>query len=251
MKKACLLLLGLVFWSCDSEKSPDCLQTTGDLVVKEIQLPPFEKILLFDRVKLYITHGEKQKVIVKTGKNLLPEVTFSVDEKKLSIKNENSCNLLRDYKTVKVYVTSPNLTHLKNGSQWVVESTNVLKYPTLTLRTEISANSETSHTDSGFNLQLACEELHIVNNGMASYFLSGKVKNMFVGFYSNDGRLEASDLLVQNLRFYHRSSNLFLVNPQKSLRGEIRSTGDMISLNKPAIVEVKEFYTGKLIFETE
>lgn len=251
MRKVCLLLVGLAFWSCNSEKAPDCLQTTGDLVTKEIELPPFEKILLFDRVKLYLTDGEKQKVVVETGENLLSEVTFSVEENKLTIKNENTCNLLRDYKMVKVYITSPNLTHLKNGSQWVVESTNTLKYPALTLRTEISSSSKTSHTDSGFNLKLACEELHIVNNGMASYFLSGNVKNMFVGFYSNDGRLEASNLLVQNLRFYHRSSNLFLVNPQKSLRGEIRSTGDVISRNKPAIVEVEEFYTGKLIFETE
>ena len=33
------------------------------------------------------------------------------------------------------------------------------------------------------------------------------------------------------------------------IRGEIRGTGDIISLNRPAIIEVEEIYTGRLIFQ--
>lgn len=249
MKKIGIVLLTVVFFGCNSENAMDCLQTAGDPVKKEIVLPPFHEIIIFDRVKLYVAYGHEQKVIVKTGTNLLEEVTFSVQGGRLAIKNENTCNLIRDYKMVKVYVTSNELTYLKNGSQWEIESTNVLKYPKLTLVTEISSGSKTTHTDGGFDLKLNGEQLKIVNNGVASYYLSGKVDRMSVGFYSNDGRLEAGNLIVQDLRFYHRSSNVFIVNPQASLRGEIRSTGNVISLQRPPIVEVDEFYTGKLIFK--
>lgn len=249
MKKIVMILCLVVFAGCNSENAIDCFQSSGSPVSKEIALPAFEKILIFDNIKLFVTYGNEQKVVVKTGTNLLKEVKFSVEANKLIIKNENSCNLLRDYKAVEVYVTSPNLTYLKNGSQWTIESTNTLKYHTLKLVTEHAADSKTTHTDSGFDLQLDCNQLHIVNNGMASYYLSGTVNELFVGFYSNDGRLEAGNLVVQHLRFYHRSSNLFIVNPQQSLRGEIRSTGNVISLNKPPIVEVEVFYTGQLIFK--
>jgi len=40
-----------------------------------------------------------------------------------------------------------------------------------------------------------------------------------------------------------------IVNPQNSITGVIRATGDVISLNRPPIVDVDELFTGRLIFE--
>ena len=40
-----------------------------------------------------------------------------------------------------------------------------------------------------------------------------------------------------------------IVNPQQSISGELRSTGNVIAKNRPPIVEVEEFYTGRLIFD--
>jgi hypothetical protein len=80
-------------------------------------------------------------------------------------------------------------------------------------------------------------------------FISGFVNNLFIGFYSGDTRFEGANLIAQNIDIFQRSSNDMIVNPQQSLTGEIRGTGDVISLNRPPIVEVEEFYTGKLIFE--
>ena len=250
MKKVTIILFLIAFSGCDSEKAVDCFQSAGKLMTKEIVLPNFEEILILDRVKLYLTYGETQKVLVKTGANLLGEIKLSVEENSLILKNENTCNMVREYKSVEIYVTSPNLTSVRNGSQWIVESTNTLVYPNLTLLTEDFNGEGKSHTNGGFDLQLDCDTLKIVNNGYAVYFLSGKAKQLSVGFYAGDGRLEASELIVQELEVFHRSSNQMIVNPQASLRGEIRSTGDVISLNRPPVVEVEEFYTGKLVFET-
>ena len=40
-----------------------------------------------------------------------------------------------------------------------------------------------------------------------------------------------------------------IINPQLSLTGEIRGTGDIISKNRPEVVDVSLLFTGRLIFE--
>ena len=40
-----------------------------------------------------------------------------------------------------------------------------------------------------------------------------------------------------------------IVNPQNKISGQIRGTGDVISINEPPIVEVLQFFTGQLIFQ--
>jgi len=40
-----------------------------------------------------------------------------------------------------------------------------------------------------------------------------------------------------------------VVNPILSLAGELRGTGNLISVNEPSVVDVERFYTGNLIFD--
>jgi len=61
--------------------------------------------------------------------------------------------------------------------------------------------------------------------------------------------LEAENLRVNEVRIFQRSANIMIINPVESLRGSIRGTGDVISVNRPPIVEVEEYYTGQLLFE--
>ena len=80
-------------------------------------------------------------------------------------------------------------------------------------------------------------------------FIRGNVNNLFIGFYSGDSRFEGANLIAENITIFQRSSNDMIINPQQSLKGEIRGTGDVISRNRPVIVEVEQLYTGKLIFD--
>ena len=71
---------------------------------------------------------------------------------------------------------------------------------------------------------------------------------MSIGFFAGSGRFEGEDLIAQQVTINHRGSNDMIVNPQQSLTGVIRGTGDVISLNQPPIVDVEIIYTGDLIF---
>jgi hypothetical protein len=105
-----------------------------------------------------------------------------------------------------------------------------------------------SHNDGDFDLEVNCNEIGIVFNNLSNVFISGSVNDLTIGFYSGDSRFEGANLIAQHINIFQRSSNDMIVNPQQSLKGEIRGTGDVISLNHPPIVEVEEYYTGKLIF---
>ncbi|MGM0392798.1 MAG: head GIN domain-containing protein [Bacteroidota bacterium] len=243
------LMLSLVLLGCDTEDAPDCFQKPGAIGSEVIEVDPFEEIIVYERVKLFIKQGPVQNVEVETGENLRKNVSVSVENNRLSIRDENSCNLIRDYGITKVTVTIPDLTWLQNSSGSAIESIGVLKFEELWLRSVNQERNPAIHTDGDFILKLDVKNLRITNDNISNYFLSGKVENFNAFFAAGDARLEAGNLIVQRYDIFHRGTNKMIINPQESLQGEIRSTGDVISKNRPPVVRVKEFYTGKLIFE--
>jgi len=72
---------------------------------------------------------------------------------------------------------------------------------------------------------------------------------LFVGFYAGSSRFEGENLIAKNIEVYHRGSNDMIVNPIQSLTGELRGTGNLISVNTPPTVDIEQIYNGTLIFE--
>ena len=249
MKKLFFYISIIFFISCDSEEANDCLQVEGRSVVKEIELDSFEEITVYGGIKLFLTYGKTQEIRLETGENLVNDISFEIRENRLLLKNNNTCNFFREYDATRVYVTLPQLSYLRNGSQFTVESTNELPYSNLTLVSEDAEGNSDYYTNGDFQLQLNSEQITIVNNNLSDYFLSGQVENLQIGFYNGDGRFEGEQLIAQHINVYHRGSNKMIVNAQQSLTGTLYSTGDLIAKNHPNEVEVEELYTGSLIFE--
>ncbi|HBC03131.1 MAG: hypothetical protein CL528_06990 [Aequorivita sp.] len=249
MKYIFYCLLVLIFTGCNSESSWDCIQSAGTIVQNEITVPPFTKILVWERTKVFIQQGEEQKVVIETGESLMNDVEVTVTDGRLEIHNNNSCNLVRDYEITKIYITSPNITEIRSSTGYLIESIGVLRYPSLTLLSEDQQNEDQYHIDGDFKLNLDVQSLSVVANGLSKFYLKGSATNTNFGLYAGDCRIFAENLTVQNLYVYHRSTGEMVVNPQLAIRGKIVSLGNVISKNRPAIVEVEELYRGKLIFE--
>ncbi len=249
MKKILGILMIILISGCSSEDAPDCVQTAGTIVQQEVQLETFTEIMVYDRVKLFIEEGPEQKVVIETGENLLNEVSARVEDGRLILNNDNTCNLFREYEITKVYVTSPNITWIQTSSPSAIESIGTLSYPELWLRSLNQEKDPDIHTDGDFILDLDVQNLRITTDHISNYFLTGKVENFDAFFAAGDGRLEARDLIVQNYDIFHRGTNKLIVNPQQSLRGNIYSYGNIISVNRPPEVNVTEHFKGELIFE--
>lgn len=249
MKK--LLFVGLFFllFSCASENSWDCVQAAGDSISREYSVSDFLKIRIEDDLTLYLKQGDTQQVTLETGENLLSDISVTIEEKTLVVKNHNNCNLVRDYGITKVIVTTPNITEIRNSSAYDVIGEGILNFPKLTLVSNSSPGPETIRKSGDFYLNINSEEFRITANGQSVFYITGKAEKATLSFEDEMPRFEGKDLIINELVVFQRSANKMMVNPQQSIIGKIVATGDVISHNRPPLVDVKEFFTGRLLFK--
>ncbi|MCX7546677.1 DUF2807 domain-containing protein [Xanthomarina sp. F1114] len=248
MKKLLYIFILVGFFACDSEDTNDCFQKSGDIVQQEVTVPGFDKIFVNRNIELILKEAAETHVLIETGKNLLNDVEVVVVDNQLRVVDNNTCNFIRDYKPTKIYVSAPNITQIRCSTQYDILSDGVLNYSNLSLYSE-DFSSEGDFTVGDFKLQVNSNSLSITSNNLSSFYISGKTNNLSVGFYSGSGRFEGAGLIAQNVSISHRGYNDMIVNPQVSLTGVLRGTGDLISKNQPPTVEVEQLYTGKLIFD--
>ena len=244
----CFLFILISLNSCDSENASDCFQETGEIIREDVEVAEFTTITVFENITLVVKQGATQKVEIETGKNLRNEVAAVVEDGRLILSDTNDCNYVRDYVTTVVYVTTPNLTSIRSSTGFPIRSDGVLSFENLSLLSESFTNPEAETTDGEFNLDLNVTSLSITVNGIAYFNLRGNVGNLNINIAAGDSRIEAQELIAQNVNLNHRGSNDILVNPQLKISGVLRGTGDVLSYTRPTEVAVEELYNGRLIF---
>ncbi len=248
MRKIIYIILFSVFVACNKENTGDCFQVSGPVLQEEMTVDTFTKILVNKNIGLILKEGLIQKVIVETGKNLLNDVEVSVIDGKLELTDNNDCNYVRDYGITKVYVTAPNITEIRSSTQYEISSDGVLTYPDLSIISEDFGVSD-FFAVGDFRLQIDNSSFSLIFNNFSNCFISGKTNNLNIHFASGNSRFEGTDLIAQNVTVNHRGTNDIIVNPQQSLTGSLVSYGDLISKKKPPVVDIKELFRGRLIFD--
>ena len=244
-----LSLLLITLSSCDSENAPDCFQLDGDPITRSVTLPSFTRVRIDNDINIEITQGDTQEIIIETRDNLWSDLAFFVEGNTFIARNNNGCNLFRETKLTTVKLTTPNLIFIKNNSFGEVHSNGMLDFPNLRLESITTPSLEDVNKTGDFFLDLNCENLIVVANGNSDFFLSGNSLNANIIFSDEFPSLDGSNLTIQDLTIRHVGAAPMIVNPQNSITGVIRATGDVISLNRPPIVDVDELFTGRLIFE--
>lgn len=243
-----LTFLVVIFSACRGENALDCFQASGDIIREEVTVPNFSRITVFENVTLVLRQGPVQQVVIETGEFLRPEVSAEVEGETLLLRDTNNCNLFREYGNTIIYVTAPNIEQIRSSTGFPIRSEGVLGYDDLLLISESFNNPEAETTDGSFELEVNTENLNIVANGIAYFKISGASENFNITIAAGDSRIEAEALVAQNVSLNHRGSNNILIDPQQSLTGTIRGTGDVISFNRPPIIDISEIYRGRLIF---
>jgi len=242
------MILFTLLAACNSENVPDCFQNAGDIVRDVVNVGNFTKITVFENVSLILKQGAETKVEVETGEFLRDEIEVRVEGDRLLLRNTNDCNYSRDYGLTKIYVTAPNIVKIRSSTGLLIKSDGVLAYQNLTLLSESFINPESETTDGSFDLELDSENVTIIVNGIAFFKLRGATQNLNLTIAAGDSRIEAETLIAENIVLDHRGSNDMFINPQQSLSGVIRGTGDVIGFNRPVEVDVRELFNGRLIF---
>ncbi|MBE16344.1 MAG: hypothetical protein CL867_08835 [Cytophagaceae bacterium] len=249
LKYIVLSLATLFVSGCDTEDGLTCLKTTGDIITEEITLDAFQKIIVFERVQLFVEEGPEVKVQLETGENLRDDISLEVDKGILSIRNEGACNLFRPYGVTKVRVTHPNITEIRNSSGLAVESVGVIGWEQLRLVSDDLIEEDFYHKDGDFKMTLNTQRLEVQCNGLSNFFLKGSVDHLDIQLLAGDSRLPIEGLEVQQVTIFHSGTNDVIVAPLQSIRGTLSSTGNLILKNVPEVVEVETLFTGRLIID--
>jgi len=241
-----LLLFGVLFLFFGCSSPGDCIESAGSSMTKEFDVSQsfFDKIIVYKGIALVVTDGPTYKVTVKTGENLTDNIAVKVENGLLSIKDNTTCNLARDYGITTVYVMAPNITEIHSKTEQNIVSNGVLTYPILRL---FSSDLSDGAGTNDFKIQLDNAQLYVDNNNVSRYYISGKTNDLFVGFYNDNGRFEGADLAAKAVHVYHRGSNNMIVNPIEKIEGQILSTGNVILKNTPPVIAVKELFRGRVI----
>lgn len=250
MKKIIYIaILFLVFASCEIDNVSDCFQSTGSIITTEMEVGPFTKLRFENDISVILKQDSIQKVYLETGENLLSNIEVKVEDGVLIIKDNHGCRLTREYGVTKAFISVPNLTEIRNSSPRDITSDGVLNFPNLTLISNTTGNIEGSNKSGDFRLQVDCENFNVSANGQSIFYITGKTKNASLSFSDEWPRFEGEDFSIETLSFSQRSATYMKVFPENKVSGQIRGTGDVILVNRPDIIEVEEFFTGRLIIE--
>ena len=252
MRNLFYIAILFLFFGCDSENALDCFQASGDMIEEVYDVEGFNKIIVWDRVKLVLVEGPEKRVMVRTGKNLFNEIRVRVEDSILKVSDRNSCNFVRDMdEGTTVFVTAPvDTLEIRNSSGLTVENIGRILNTKLVLISEDQFEEDEFHIDGDFNLNnIDVSTLIVDANGISTFRLKGRTRSAFYGLNDGDVRVEAEELISNTVNFRHRSTNKIIIYPVESIYGTILGLGDVIAKNRPPIVVVEELYTGRLIFE--
>ncbi|ARN77926.1 hypothetical protein BST97_07905 [Nonlabens spongiae] len=242
-----LVLVG--FNACDSEDGLNCTQAAGDQVSVEFDVDFFDKVTVLERTGLVVKQDDVQKVVMKTGENLVNDIEITVEDERLMILNDNGCNVVRDYGLTVVEITVPDLKEIRSSTGLDVISDGVLTFEDLTLVSNDGPEEDFYHSSGNFRLQLDVGNLIINTNKLSNFYLSGTVENAFLNWDQGDGRLLAEELIIQNATILHRGTNEWRMDVKQNISGTISGYGDVILKSQPAFINVDETWRGRLIVE--
>jgi hypothetical protein len=186
-----LSILAVISMACTvSGKSVDFgrIEGSGVLVHENRPVEEFSEVSLSGIGNLYIEQGDEDSVIIEAEENILPELTTTVQGKKLLIGVRTGINVIPTQK-INYYVTMKN-----------IDSIRVLGAGNIYINDEIQADA--LHVDlTGFGSikidELKTKSLEILISGAGNIDIAGVADRQRIRI-SGAGKYEAGDLLSQD-----------------------------------------------------
>ena len=238
------MLCSFLLFSC--EKPGDCVKSTGQMVTKEIPATPFDVIYVYAGIGLVVKEGPEYKVEIRSGENLIDDISAVFQENVLTFRDNTTCNWVRDYGETTVFITAPNIVEIHSRTEQEIKSDGIITFPILRL---ISMDLSEGAGTGDFYLELDSNNVYIESNNISNFYISGRTINLNVFFSWGNGKFKGENFIVTNiLNVIHRGSNDMTIFPIYDLSGAIYATGNVILKNNPSNSNtLQAFFTGQII----
>src|SRR5690606_30877560 len=132
----------------------------------------------------------------------------------------NSCNWIRSYQDINLYITTDTLVHINQYGFGTIRSQEKWSFPSVTINAKDGVGD--------IYVEVENQRLYLVSNSIANFYISGNTENFIIGNYYSNGRFSTKDLIARNVSVNHLGSNTITVNATESLKGSIQSVGDIV-----------------------
>lgn len=93
-----ICILCLLMMACNRPDAPDCFQTAGNAAIERRTVEAFSQLELRDYIHYEFHPGEESYLEIEGPANLLSDVTTGVENGRLLVRNQNTCNFVRSFK---------------------------------------------------------------------------------------------------------------------------------------------------------
>ena len=235
-KSIIYLLIICLLWGC---KKPGCFENAGSIVTVQRETNSFNRIDLFDNVNLIHTQDTIESISVRASQNIEPNISTSIENGVLTIRNNTSCKWLRNpSEKIDVFVGIKELKHLEYGGSGNVTSTNTIQAENISFY---------SATGAG-NIDVTLDAKQVtasVEYESADFVFRGKADVCYC--YANSrGSLGLKDFQVKHLNISYAGIRDVTVNATEVLEATIYHTGNVYYKGHPSTILTSFYSTGRL-----
>ena len=243
LKYISLWTLILLSFSCKKAEERKCFKSTGNNVEITHYVPhDFDTLFLYDNLIYNLIQDSVNKVILRGGENLLPLIQIDASNNGLSIKNNNTCNFLRSYKSkITAEVHFKEITFLHSEVTEQVKTLDTIRATEFRLFIRNGAGSTDLTIETGYLVGR-------VDQGYGDFTLKG---NAIFGFFhcNTNSFCDTKDLHVKNwIKVVSNTAGDMVINADQSeVNAEIHRDGNIKYVGTPSQINLKNKGTGELI----
>jgi len=231
-----LFLIPLIFLmnACGA----DCFKSTGEVITQSREVSSFESIEVFNNVNVQIKQGNDFSLSVRAGKNLQADINTEVVNNQLQIKNDATCNWVRNQKIeLWVEITCPDLKLIEHRGFGNIISAEAESLNFTSLDILIEGQGDVILTIESTSLICRLRKLGNIN-------LSGKAENLEV-FTFDHGFFYGKNLITQNTQANNQGEGNFEITAENSLNATVGSNGNIIYYGNPQTLETNILENSK------
>lgn len=231
--KLVLLLTGLIlFVACGDSR---CISGEGNVVTRDLELPPFSKIEANGDFKVYLLQGAMQKVEVRGQSNILDQLRTRVTDNTWKITHEEC---VRNSKGVEVFITLPVVEAVFVNGSGFIEGNNV--FTTSDLEVVLNGSGR-------IELNVVAAKITSRITGSGKIHLQGSAPLHSIDI-SGSGRAETYNLASESVGVSISGSGIAQVAAAKTLDVAISGSGIVYYKGEPSVTQ-RISGSGKVVKE--
>jgi hypothetical protein len=241
MKIPILLFVFLLMFGCQKEKRSNCTKSWGKQTQESRVLDNFKAIYVYGNIEINLIHSSENKVIIKTGENMLDLISTEIENDTLYIKDIRTCNWVRSFKKdIQIDIYFKNISGLYlNNATGNITAEDTLKLDTL----NVIAWDTSGDIILNVNTNVCSIALH---RGVAYFNIQGFSGQTFL-YSAGLGKIEAENLISTSTFINNSSASDMKAQANQYLFVFIKHGGNVHYKGNPSKIDKEIIGNGKLL----